>query len=81
MVSGLRALPSAANFVAIDCGADGAFARRVLTELAARDIFVRMPFIAPQDRAIRVSAGTPTDLDRLERALPEALAAARAFPG
>ncbi len=79
--NGLSALPSAANFVAVDCGADGAFARRVLTELAARDIFVRMPFVAPQDRAIRISAGTPTDLDRLKRALPEALAAARAFPG
>lgn len=75
--NGLRALPSAANFVAIDCGQDGAFARRVLTELGARDIFVRMPFVAPQDRAIRVSAGTPADLDLLERALPLALAAAR----
>lgn len=79
--NGLRTLPSAANFVAVDCGGDGAFARRVLGELDARDIFVRMPFVAPQDRAIRISAGTPTDLDRLERALPEALEAARAFPG
>ena len=29
--SGLPALPSATNFVTIDCGRDGAFARRVLT--------------------------------------------------
>ncbi|GKY87178.1 pyridoxal phosphate-dependent aminotransferase [Sinisalibacter aestuarii] len=76
--NGLAALPSAANFVAVDCGADGAFARAVLEELLARDVFVRMPFVAPQDRCIRISAGTPQMLDLLERALPEALAAARA---
>lgn len=75
--NGLVALPSAANFVAIDCGRDGAFAGRVLEELARRDVFVRKPFVAPQDRCIRVSAGTPAMLDVFERALPEALAAAR----
>lgn len=75
--SGLAPLPSAANFVTIDCGADGALARRVLAELVARDVFVRMPFVAPQDRCIRVSCGTPADLDRLAEALPQALSAAR----
>lgn len=75
--NGLTTLPSATNFVAVDCGADGAFAKRVLVELVARDIFVRMPFVAPQDRCIRISAGTPEMLDALEAALPEALAAAR----
>jgi histidinol-phosphate aminotransferase len=75
---GLKALPSAANFVAVDCGGDGAFARAVLEELAARDVFVRMPFKAPQDRCIRISAGTPEMLDVLQGALPAALAAARA---
>lgn len=76
--NGLAALPSAANFVAVDCGAGAAFARAVLKELGALDVFVRMPFVAPQDRCIRVSAGTPEMLDLLERALPKALAAARA---
>ncbi len=76
--SGLAALPSATNFVAVDCGGDGALARRVLTELGHRDVFVRMPFVAPQDRCIRISAGRPQDLDVLAAALPEALAAARA---
>lgn len=76
--SGLVALPSATNFVAIDCGGDGDFARAVLEELGARDVFVRMPFVAPQNRCIRVSAGTPEMLDLLEKALPAALAAARA---
>ena len=75
---GLATLPSAANFVAIDCGRDGDFARKVLAELIARDVFVRMPFVAPQDRCIRVSAGTEDDLNIFETAFPEALAAARA---
>ncbi len=75
--NGLNALPSAANFVTIDCGGDGDFARAVLGELVARGIFVRMPFVAPQDRCIRVTAGTPADLQTFAEALPQALAAAR----
>ena len=74
--NGLAALPSATNFVAIDCGRDGTFARAVLTELTARGIFVRMPLVPPQDRCIRVTAGTGSDLDAFAEALPEALAAA-----
>lgn len=73
---GLTPLPSATNFVAIDCGRDGAFARRVLQGLVARGIFVRMPFVPPQDRCIRVSCGTETMLDAFAAALPAALAAA-----
>ncbi len=75
--NGLVALPSATNFVAVDCGHDGDFARRVLAALTARGIFVRMPFVAPQDRCIRISCGRPEDLDHLAQALPEALAEAR----
>ncbi len=71
--NGLIALPSATNFVAIDCGRDGAFARAVLQRLVAAGIFVRMPFVAPQDRCIRVSCGTPADLDAFASALPGAL--------
>ena len=74
---GLAPLPSATNFVAIDCGRDGAHARRVLTELIARDVFVRMPGVAPLDRCIRVSAGTDADLAIFAEELPRALAAAR----
>lgn len=76
--NGLKVVKSGANFVAIDCGAGGAFAGLVLNALLAQGIFVRMPFVAPQDRCIRISAGTPEDLDRFERALPTALAEARA---
>jgi histidinol-phosphate aminotransferase len=75
--AGLVPLPSATNFVAIDCGRDGAFARRVVAALAERGVFVRMPFAAPQDRCIRVSAGTEADLALLREALPQALAVAR----
>ncbi|TNF21631.1 MAG: pyridoxal phosphate-dependent aminotransferase [Rhodobacteraceae bacterium] len=75
--NGLEPLPSATNFVALDCGADGDFARRVLQELVARGVFVRMPFVAPEDRCIRISAGTPEMLDAFAAALPDALQAAR----
>jgi histidinol-phosphate aminotransferase len=74
--AGLAVLPSATNFVAIDCGRDGAYARRVLAALAERGIFVRMPFVAPQDRCIRVTVGRAADLDAFAAALPQALAAA-----
>ncbi len=75
--AGLHPLPSAANFVAIDCGRDGAFAKRVLDGLVARGVFVRMPFAAPQNRCIRVSCGAPADLDAFAAALPEALTEAQ----
>jgi len=75
--NGLQPLPSATNFVTMDCGRDGAYARKVLAELISRDVFVRMPGVAPLDRCIRVSAGTKADLDVFEQALPEALKAAQ----
>jgi len=75
--NGLSALPSATNFVAIDCGADGALAGRVVQALGARGVFVRMPFVAPQNRCIRVSCGRAGDLAVFAEALPEALAEAR----
>jgi len=71
--NGLVPLPSATNFVTMDCGRDGAYARKVLAELINRDVFVRMPGVAPLDRCIRVSAGTRDDLDVFEAMLPEAL--------
>ena len=74
--NGLAPVPSATNFVTVDCGRDGAFARAVLAELIARDVFVRMPFVAPQDRAIRISCGLPADLKLLAEVLPAALDAA-----
>ena len=69
----LKTIPSSTNFVAIDCGKDGSFAKNVLSELISLGIFVRMPFVSPQDRCIRVSVGKKIDLDRFEIALPIAL--------
>lgn len=69
----LTPLPSATNFVTIDCGRDAAFAKAVLDSLIARGIFVRMPFVAPQNRCIRISCGSDKMLDILAIALPAAL--------
>ena len=71
--NGLTPLPSATNFVTIDCGHDAEFAKAVLDGLIARGIFVRMPFVAPQSRCIRVSCGTAPMLDAFAGALPAAL--------
>ncbi|MFM7445812.1 MAG: pyridoxal phosphate-dependent aminotransferase [Tabrizicola sp.] len=74
--NGLRPLPSATNFVTIDCGRDGHYARRILAELGALGVFIRMPGIAPLDRCIRISLGDDQTLDILEEMLPQALKAA-----
>ncbi len=71
--NGLSALPSETNFVAVDCGRDGDYARKVLSLLVERGIFVRMPGVAPMDRCIRVSAGTKEDLDAFAEEFPRAL--------
>jgi histidinol-phosphate aminotransferase len=75
--SGLFPIPSAANFVTIDCGRDAPFAVRVLEALLALGVFARKPGVPPLDRCIRVSCGRNEDLDIFASALPEALAAAR----
>ena len=53
-------------------------AQRVLQELAARGIFIRMPGVSPMNRCIRISCGQSADLDALATAFGPALAAARA---
>lgn len=79
--NGLDVISSATNFVTIDCGREGAFAKAVLDQLIRHGIFVRMPFVAPQNRCIRVSVGTEKDLDLFETVLPQALATARSEQG
>ena len=74
--NGLKAIPSATNFVAIDCCAGKDHAFKIMNGLIERGIFVRMPFVSPQDRCVRVSVGKKRDLDRFEKALPTALARA-----
>lgn len=72
----LNPLESATNFVTIDLGRDGDHARRVLAECLSRGLFIRMPGVAPLDRCLRISIGTPSALDVVEEVLPQALAAA-----
>ena len=72
----LSPIDSATNFVTIDCRRDGAFAQKVMQELLGRDVFVRMPGVAPLNRCVRIGAGLDADMDLFEEKLPEALAAA-----
>ena len=74
--NGANPLPSATNFVTMDLGRDGDFARATLRELTALGVFVRMPGVAPLDRCLRVSTGTAAALDVFEKCLPRALKAA-----
>lgn len=75
--NGLTALPSATNFVTVDCGGTGDLARAVVRALGQRGVFVRMPFVAPEDRCIRISCGRAEDMALLRDTLPAALAEAR----
>jgi histidinol-phosphate aminotransferase len=75
--NGLKPLPSATNFVTIDCGRDGAFALKVLQAMLARDVFIRKPMAPVLDRCIRVSVGLDHELDIFAEELPAALTAAR----
>ncbi|MCX8999164.1 pyridoxal phosphate-dependent aminotransferase [Rhizobiaceae bacterium BDR2-2] len=71
--NGFQPLPSATNFVTIDCGRDGDYARAIVNGLGARGVFIRMPGVAPLNRCIRVSAGPDADMAAFEEALPEVL--------
>lgn len=75
--NGLSPIPSATNFVTIDCGADGAFALKVMQNLLARDVFIRKPMVPVLDRCIRVSVGLDRELDIFAEELPGALTKAR----
>jgi histidinol-phosphate aminotransferase len=73
--NGFDPLPSATNFVTMDCGRGGDYARAMLAGLVARGIFVRMPGVAPHDRCIRVSLGDDAALDAFAETLPQVIAA------
>jgi histidinol-phosphate aminotransferase len=71
--NGLLPLPSATNFMTIDCGRDGAYAKAIVDGLSQYGIFIRMPGVAPLNRCIRVSCGDDKSLDLLAEALPKVL--------
>ena len=70
---GLASLRSRTNFVALDVGSPergGA----MLKALAERDVFMRMPGVAPLNRCVRVGIGTPDENALFETAFTAALA-------
>lgn len=69
---GLKTIPSAANFIAIDCGTQPR-AQAVLEALAARGVFVRKPGTPPLDRCIRVTVGTQEERRVFAEIFPKAL--------
>lgn len=73
--NGLSPLLSATNFVTIDCGRDGVYAKAIVDGLMEHGVFIRMPGVAPLNRCIRVSAGVKSSLDLFEEALPKVLKA------
>jgi histidinol-phosphate aminotransferase len=75
--NGLKPLPSATNFMAIDCGRDGTYARALVDGLLQHGVFIRTPGVAPLNRCIRVSCGDEKSLDRLAEALPIVLLSLR----
>lgn len=75
VANGLKPLPSATNFVTIDCGGDGARARAIVDGLMEHGIFIRMPGVAPLNRCIRISTGPAAEMDMLAQALPKVLQA------
>ncbi len=74
--NGLNPITSATNFVAVDCGRDGAYARTIVDGLATHGIFIRTPGVAPLNRCIRISVGTDENLASLEAALPQVIKSA-----
>ncbi|MGC4077554.1 MAG: pyridoxal phosphate-dependent aminotransferase [Rubrivivax sp.] len=75
--NGLTAVPSATNFVAIDCGGDGDTALAVLKALEARGVFVRKPMAPGLAQHIRISVGPQAEMDVVAAELPGALRTAR----
>lgn len=79
--SGLVTLPSATNFVTVDCGRDGAFALEVMQALIARDVFVRKPMAPGLDRCIRISTAPEAEIALFAQMLPAALEDVRSAGG
>lgn len=75
--NGLTALPSATNFVTIDCCGGVDFAGAVMQTLLSRGVFIRKPMVPVLDRCIRISIGLDRELDIFAEELPAALKAAR----
>jgi len=71
---GLATIASQTNFVAFDLGT-AERSQRMVALLDERGVFVRRPGVAPLDRFVRITVGTPEERAGLADALPDALAA------
>jgi histidinol-phosphate aminotransferase len=71
---GSKPIPSATNFVTIDCGRDAAYAKAILDGLVSRGVFIRMPGVAPLNRCIRISTGPDAEISHFETALADVVA-------
>ena len=73
---GLAFIPSRTNFVAIDLES-AENSRRMVELLEDRGVFVRRPGVAPLDRFVRVSVGTPEERAEFAEVFEDALSALR----
>jgi histidinol-phosphate aminotransferase len=73
---GLSTLPSATNFVSFDAG-DASRAQTILEMLLERGVFVRKSGIAPLNRCVRVTVGTPAERRAFADILRQVLAELR----
>jgi histidinol-phosphate aminotransferase len=71
---GLKALPSATNFVAIDMGTSARAKTAMARLLEEEACFLRMPGVAPLDRLIRVTIGTEEERRGFGEALTRVVA-------
>ncbi len=70
---GLHSIPSATNFVTIDCGRDSDFVKSVLAKMLERGVFLRIPGVEPQSKCIRVGVGLDDEMDIFEKEFAEVL--------
>lgn len=68
----LTAIPSATNFVSVDLGSSDR-AKKALDALIERNIFIRMPGVAPLNRCIRIGIGTDAEHAVFESAFTEVM--------
>ncbi len=73
----IATIPSLTNFVAFDL-ASAANSVRMVDLLEERGVFVRRPGVAPLERFVRVTVGTPEERAGFAEAFHDALAALRA---
>lgn len=69
---GVSTIPSHTNFVAFDFGT-AERAIRTMNRLIDRGVFVRMPGVAPLNRLVRVTVGTPEDRAAFAEVLREVI--------